>query len=142
MNIFKQISALVGLNLKGISQRWGISAVTIIGIAAVVGVLVSFLAMSAGARQMATRNVRADRVVVLSAGATSTQRSSLPRETVAAILDAPGIRKDAVGKPLAAAGLMVPITLVNAQSGVLENSQFIGIDAGLNAVYPELNIVE
>ena len=55
MNILKQISAVTRLNLRSLPLRLGASSVVVIGIAGVVGVLVSILAMVAGLSQMMTQ---------------------------------------------------------------------------------------
>ncbi|MGH7485304.1 MAG: ABC transporter permease, partial [bacterium] len=75
MNAIKQIAALTTMSLSNIPRRLGPALVTIVGIGTVVGVLISFLAMAAGIDQMATRNVRSDRIVVLSSGASSSLTS-------------------------------------------------------------------
>ena len=51
MHVLKQISAVTLLNLKSVPMRLGASSVIVIGIAGVVGVLVSILAMVAGLTQ-------------------------------------------------------------------------------------------
>src|SRR5262245_25869204 len=137
MNNFKQILPLTTLNLDNIPRRLGLSLVTMVGIGTVVGVLISFLALGAGIDQMATRNVRSDRAVVLSGGATSSLTSSLSREAVAAIVDAPGIKKDADGRPLIVSGIMVPVG-----TGLLDTALIIGADSKFNAVFPEFRIIE
>jgi putative ABC transport system permease protein len=137
MRAFKQITALTRMNLSNVPRRLGLSLVTTVGIGTVVGVLISFLALGAGINQMATRNIRSDRVVVLSSGATSSLTSSLSRNDVATILDAPGIRKDTDGRPLAVSGIMVPVG-----TGVLDTTLIIGAGAKFDAVFPEFHIVE
>ena len=137
MNNFAQIAALTAMNLSNIPRRLGLSLVTIVGIGTVVGVLISFLALGAGIDQMATRNVRPDRAVVLSSGASSSLTSSLTREAVTTIIDAPGIKKDADGIPLVSSGLMVPVG-----AGLSDNTLIIGAGAKFGAVFPEFRVVE
>jgi putative ABC transport system permease protein len=137
MNTFKQIAALTTMNLVNVPQRLGLSLVTIIGTGTVVGVLISFLAMGAGINQMATRNVRSDRVVVLSSGASSSLTSNLSRDAVATISDAPGIKKNADGGPLMSSGIMVPVG-----TGLVDSTLVIGVGAQFHAVFPEFRIVE
>ena len=48
MNLFKQISAVTLMNFKSLPHRIGTSIVIVVGIAGVVAVLVSVLAMSTG----------------------------------------------------------------------------------------------
>ena len=56
MNLFRQIGAVTAMNFKSLPHRIGTSIVIVIGIAGVVAVLVSVLAMSTGMLQtMETR---------------------------------------------------------------------------------------
>jgi putative ABC transport system permease protein len=142
MNSVRQIITLTTMNLRGVSRRVGLSSVTIVGIATVVGVLISFLALGAGIDQMAARNVRPDRAVVLSGGASSSLTSSLTRDAVGTIADAPGVKKDAGGRPLMASGLMVPVSVVQRRTGLLDNTFIVGANATFGAVFPEFHIVE
>ncbi len=48
MNLFRQIGAVTAMNFKSLPHRVGTSIVIVIGIAGVVAVLVSVLAMSTG----------------------------------------------------------------------------------------------
>lgn len=140
MKKLKQIAALLQMSLTGIPQRLGASAVTVIGIACVVGVLVAMLSMGIGMRQIFLQNARADRAVVLSHGAVSTNASSLSKETIFSIADMPGIKKGADGKPLAA-----------AESGNISNARrkrdngratlvINGVTPQYTNVYPELHL--
>ena len=137
MNPLSQIVALTTMSLSSVPRRFGLSLVTVVGIGTVVGVLISFLAMGAGLEQMAISNVRQDRAVVLSSGASSSLTSSLAREAVATIRDAPGIKKDTDGRPLISAGLMVPVG-----TGLSNNTLIVGTGPAFNAVFPELRVFE
>ncbi len=48
MTLFRQIGAVTAMNLRSLPQRVGTSLVIVIGIAGVVAVLISVLAMSTG----------------------------------------------------------------------------------------------
>jgi putative ABC transport system permease protein len=137
MSMLKQVTALTTMNLANIPRRLGLSIVTVVGIGTVVGVLTSFLAMGAGIHQMATRNIRPDRAVVLSSGASSSLTSSLTRNAVATIVDAPGVKKDAGASPLVSAGIMVPVG-----TGLSDDTLLIGISDKFSAIFPEFRIIE
>src|SRR6185437_16406718 len=66
-------------------------------------VLIPVLAMYRGFRATLTADARADRAIVLSRAQTTEYSSSLSRESVAIISDAPGVRPDARGEPLVSA---------------------------------------
>jgi len=74
MSLFRQIAALLQMSLRGIPRRLVASLVTLVGIACVVGVLVSMLSMGVGVRQLALKDSRTDRVIVSSKGAQNIDR--------------------------------------------------------------------
>ena len=71
----KQVLAVTQLNLRSLPKRVGASSVIVIGIAGVVGVLVSILAMKAGLSQMMSSHDRPDRAIVISTGSSFEVRS-------------------------------------------------------------------
>jgi putative ABC transport system permease protein len=71
----------------------------VVGVTCAVGVMVSMLAMGAGARRQETAGASLDRVVLLSAGGHRGQ-GDISRDEVAAILGLPGIRKGPHGQAL------------------------------------------
>ena len=68
MRSLNQILAITLMNLQNLPQRIGTSLVVVVGIAGVVGVLVSVLAMSEGFRYTLASTGRSDRVIMLRAG--------------------------------------------------------------------------
>jgi len=67
--MLKQFRAVLTVVLGGIGSRMESSAVTIIGVAGVVGVLVTILAMGQGFQHTLTATGRSDRAIVVSKGA-------------------------------------------------------------------------
>src|SRR5688572_20456868 len=100
MNTFKQIGAIGAMNLRSIPQRMGTSSVIVIGIAGVVAVLLSVMAMAVGIMGTISSTGRADRAIVLRAGSTAELQSSITRDAVMTISNAPGIKRGTDGKPL------------------------------------------
>src|SRR5262249_39730749 len=87
--VLKQTTLLAISGLRSLGERRGTTLVTIISVAAVVGVLVSLLAIREGTSIF--RAARADEAVVLSRGAGSAAQSSISREAFATIAQAPGV---------------------------------------------------
>lgn len=116
MRAIRQAWALTAAAIRSIPERLGTSAVTVISITTVMGVLVAMLALGQGLEQLVQTGVTADQVVVLSSTAQSAVDSSLPKTTLADILDKPGIKRDAEGKPLVAATVFMFINAVNRQN--------------------------
>jgi putative ABC transport system permease protein len=118
MRALAQVVAVTAVGLRSIPYRLGNSLVIVIGIAAVVAVLISVLAMSAGFQRTALGGARPDRAIVLSRGAESESTSSLSRDNVAAVLAAPGIRKGVDGKPIASAEVVLVAPVARKSTGV------------------------
>jgi putative ABC transport system permease protein len=141
MNLASQIRAVTAMHLRSIPQRLGNSLVIVVGIAGVVAVLVSVLAMSLGFRTTINGDARADRAIVLSRGATAESESSLSRENVAAVMNASGIRHDARDRPIVSAEviLVAPVARKRDQSDV--NITLRGVGEQYFAIRPELKLV-
>ena len=95
MRWLNQVVALTVITLRTIPQRLGTSLVVVIGIAGVVGVLVSVLAMSEGFRHTLASTGRYDRVILLRAGSDSEMSSGLGRDQTTLIAPLPGVARDA-----------------------------------------------
>src|SRR5262245_9841409 len=100
MSVFKQMASITAMNLRSIPQRLGTSFVIVIGIAGVVGVLLSVLAMSTGIMKTIANAGRPDRAIVIRGGSNAEIASATTRDQALTILDAPGIKKGADGKPI------------------------------------------
>jgi putative ABC transport system permease protein len=142
MCILKQIAAVTRLNIKSVPQRLGASSVIVIGIAGVVGVLVSILAMAGGLSQMMSGTERADRAIVVSAGAAFETLSNITREATQTIADAPGIKRGSDGKALVSADALAIVRLPLKRGGNNGNVSLRGVGAGALAVRPEIHLVE
>jgi putative ABC transport system permease protein len=116
MHTLRHIWLLTIAAVRGIPQRLGTSAVTVISIATVMGVLVSMLALGQGLEELVASDVRLDQVVVLSRGAQSALQSYLPKTIVGTIADKPGIKRDDEGKPMVMGAVFMFINEVNRQN--------------------------
>lgn len=103
----KQILAITLMNLRAIPQRLGSSLVIVIGIAGVVGVLVAMLSMSQGFGQTLKATGKDDRALLLSAGVTNELSSAILGDVVPTLRELPGVRRDADGRPLVSAEIVV-----------------------------------
>src|ERR1700690_3997951 len=98
--MFKQLVAVSLMSLSTLPQRLGSSSVIVIGIAGVVAVLVSVLAMATGFRHTVADGGRPDRVIVLRGGSDAELNSNVTRSDIDTIANAPGLAKDPDGKAL------------------------------------------
>jgi putative ABC transport system permease protein len=136
-----QTLAITALNLRSIPRRLGNSLVIVVGIAGVVAVLISVLAMSLGFRTTVRGDARADRAIVLARDATTEYGSSLSREDVAAVTNASGIKHDAHDRAIASAEviLVAPVARKRDQSDV--NITLRGVGEQYFVTRPELKLV-
>jgi putative ABC transport system permease protein len=131
MNTVTQISAVTAMNLRTLPHRLGSSSVIVVGIAGVVAVFVSVLAMSTGIIKTMNNSGKPDRAVVMRAGASSELTSNLTYDNGVTIADSPGIRRGADGQPLASAEGVRMVNLTR-QDGLTANAPIRGITpAGL-----------
>src|SRR6267378_437681 len=140
--MFKQLTAVILMSLQTLPQRLGASSVIVIGIAGVVAVLVSVLAMGAGFRHTLADTGRPDRVIILRGGSDTELNSNLTRTDVATISNAPGIAKDADGKALLSSELVTVVNVPKIDTGTDANVTLRGVGLKLTEVRPELKIVE
>jgi putative ABC transport system permease protein len=139
--MFKQLTAISLMSLQTLPQRIGASSVIVIGIAGVVAVLVSVLAMGAGFRHTLADSGRADRAIVLRGGSDAELNSNMTREDIAVISNAPGLAKDANGKALLSNELVTVVNIPKIDTGTDANVTLRGVGLKLTEVRPELKIV-
>jgi putative ABC transport system permease protein len=141
MSLFKQIGAMTAMNLRSIPQRLSTSLVIVIGIAGVVGVLISVLAVVAGLNETTRGSGRADRAIVLRGGSEAELSSTLSRDATLTIMDAPGIRKTADGKPIASAEFVSIVDRQIKGGSTNANVTLRGVGPEVLDLRPEIHIV-
>ena len=140
MRFAKQFWVLLGMNLAGIPARLGLVCTIVIGVTCAVGVLVSMLALGVGARQEALGAASPNRAVLTSVDAPSPAQSNIAKDTVPAILNLPGIRRNARGKPIVVFQVTV---FVQARSKINRGQigfPLIGMTPGLADYEPEFRL--
>ncbi|HTV97943.1 MAG TPA: ABC transporter permease [Steroidobacteraceae bacterium] len=140
--MFKQLFAVSRMSLQTLPQRLGASSVIVIGIAGVVAVLVSVLAMAAGFRHTVAESGRRDRVIVLRGGSDAELNSNLTRSDIDTISNAPGLAKDADGKAVLSSELITVVNIPKIDTGLDANVTLRGVGLQLQKVRPELTIVD
>jgi putative ABC transport system permease protein len=137
-----QIAQITLVNVRSIPRRVGSSLVVVIGIAGVVGVLVSVLAMAEGFRYTLSSTGRPDRVIMLRAGSDAELSSGVSRDQAVLLATLPAIRRDDGGRPLASAELVVMVDLPRKGETHPNNVPFRGVQPAAFAIREELRIVE
>jgi putative ABC transport system permease protein len=137
----KQIIAVVDLNLRSLPTRIGDSLVIVIGVAGVVGVLISVLALGTGFARATAGTGSPDRAIVIGSGSLAETLSSIPRDTVPSILSAPGIAKDSAGNPIAQAEVLAQVQVTPRGSSKPVSLTLRGVSGSAFKLRPELHLV-
>ena len=142
MRSLNQILAITLMNLQNLPQRIGTSLVVVVGIAGVVGVLVSVLAMSEGFRYTLASTGRSDRVIMLRAGSDAELSSGVGRDQAVLLAALPGVARDAGGRPEASAELVVMVDLPRKGETDPNNVPFRGVQHAAFTIRDEARLIE
>ncbi len=140
----RQALSVANVGISTLTQRLGSSAVIVVGIAGVVGVLVALLSMAEGYGETLRKTGSADTAIVLRGASASEVMSVMDRDSVTQVMQSAGIARDAKGEPLASPELVVAANLpVRGGSADEESSvQLRGVGAQAWAVRPQVKIIE
>lgn len=142
MSMLRQMALVTAMGLKSVPQRPGKAGVVVIGIAGVVGVLVSMLTVGASVAETARAAGREDRAIVLRNGAEQEPESVIFTSEAQAIANAPGVAKAPDGKPAATADMLAAVNLPRSLDGVLSGVMVRGISEHATAVRREIVLKE
>ena len=137
-----QVIQITLINLQTMPRRLGSSLVVVIGIAGVVGVLVSVLAMSEGFRHTLASTGRATRVMMLRAGSDSELSSGVARDQAVVLGSLPALARDAAGRPLVSAEIVVMVDLPRKGERDPNNVPFRGVQPAAFGIRDELTLIE
>ncbi len=139
--LFLQIAAVTLINIKSIPQRFWTSLSTVVAVALVVIVLLSFLAMANGFQRTLKSAGAEDIAIILRGGSQSEINSVISREQVRLIEDGPGVAHGADGKPLASAELYIVVDGVKRSSQTKANLPLRGIGEEGAAIRKDIKLV-
>lgn len=142
MGMFKQIGAVTAMNVRSIPSRIGASSVVVIGIACVVGVVVSVFGMTRSLSSTLRDSARPDRAVVLRSGASNEASSTLLVDAIATIKDAPGIARTPDGEAAASAEMMVAVNMHRKEDDTTAGVTVRGIERASATLRPEVRLVD
>src|SRR5271168_587794 len=115
--MFRGALAITLLNLMAIPRRLGSSLVIVVGIAGVVGVMITVLAMAQGLLDTMNHTGRTDRAIVLRGGSNSELASTISRDSALTIADGPGVKSDETGHAVTSAEVVAIVELPLRASG-------------------------
>jgi putative ABC transport system permease protein len=139
----RQAGSVASVGISTLRQRLGASAVIVVGIAGVVGVLVALLAMAEGYGETLRRTGSADTAIVMRGASASEVMSILDHDSVALVAQAPGIARNARGEPVASNELVVAANLPLKSGGPEDEGsvQLRGVGEQAWMVRPQVKIV-
>jgi len=142
MSVFQQIGAVVGMNMQSIPRRLGTSCVVVIGIAGVVGVVVSIFGMNRSLGEALVDSGRPNRAVVLRNGSDGEGSSTLLTDAVATIKDAPGVARTPRGDAAATADMITTANFKRRKDGSAAGLPVRGVEPQAFFVRPEIRLVD
>jgi putative ABC transport system permease protein len=142
MDVLEQAVFVLRMNVRALRQRIGTSLVIVIGIAGVVAVMISVLAMAAGLVKTLHSSAREDRVVVLRNGASDETSSMLSRGSATTVMDAAGVKRDSAGEPIASAEAIVVVSLAMKKDDANAQINIRGLGPYAEALRPEVRITD
>jgi putative ABC transport system permease protein len=140
MSLLAEVRAVTAVGLSSVPARLGTSMVIVIGLAAVVAVLLSALALAQGFTRAAAKTGNPSRAIVLTGDLET--GSSFARDGVVAVLNAPGIRAGAGGEAIASAEMLTFVGLKNRKTGLNAYAAVRGVGAQAFALRPEVKVIE
>ncbi|GAB2797968.1 ABC transporter permease [Dyella kyungheensis] len=140
----RRAASVASVGISTLKQRLGSSAVIVIGIAGVVGVLVALLAMGEGYSETLRKTGSDDTVIVMRGSSAAEVMSVLDHDSVTLIPQAAGIAKDAKGEPIASPELVVAANLpLKGSTADDEGSvQLRGVGEQAWAVRPNVKVID
>src|SRR5262245_52065194 len=130
------------MSLRSIPQRLGASVVVVIGIAAVVGVLVSVFTMAGSLTSSLIDVGSSDRAIVLRSGASFEGESMLPLDTAPIVASAAGVERTSEGPGAVTADVVTAVSRPRRINGAMRSLGVRGVGVDNLAVRPEIALVE
>jgi putative ABC transport system permease protein len=138
----KQIIAIVSMNFKSLPQRFWSSLVVVVGMACVVGVLLSMMSFTIGLVTAVNNSGDPGRAIVMSPSVQAESQSNLPRSDLPIVADAPGIARDAQGRPLAEGEASVSLPMTNKVTHLASAMTLRGLGPQSFKLRPKFKLVE
>jgi len=139
-----QTRSVASVGISTLTQRLGSSAVIVVGIAGVVGVLVALLAMAEGYAETLRNSGSEDTAIAMRGASANEVSSTLSREDLVQIAQAPGVARNAKGEPIVSAESVVAANLPikGSKTGDEGSAQVRGVSDAAFDVRPNVKIIE
>jgi putative ABC transport system permease protein len=140
--MLSQIIAVTGVNIRSMRERIGSSTVAVVGIAGVVLVFVAVLSIAEGVAATMKSSGDPNTAMILRSGSDTEMTSGMLGDHVNVIKDAPGIARDADGRPLASPELFVIVDHPLKRGGSAANVPLRGITPEAFKVHGGVKIIQ
>ena len=141
-SLLLQSIAVTAISVRSIPQRFWLSLSTVVAVALVVMVLLSFLAMGNGFQRTLMSAGSDDVAIILRAGSQAEINSTVTRDQVRLIEEGPGIARSADGKPLVSSELYLIVDGLKRTTQTKANLPLRGIGPEGAAVRKGIKIAE
>jgi putative ABC transport system permease protein len=141
-SLLLQIAAVTVINLKSLPQRLWLSLSTVVAVALVVVVLLSFLAMANGFQRTLAGSGAHDIAMVLRGGSQAEINSTVSRDQLRLIEDGPGIARGQDGRPRVSPELYLVVDGVKRASQTKANLPLRGIGEQGAALRKQIALAE
>ena len=141
MSALRQIWIVSAISFRGLRQRLWQSAVIVVGMGCVAGVLLSMLSMTVGLTQAILNSGDPTLAVVRAANSVNGGPSNIARSEISLILNAPGLAHAADGSPIADPEMGFGTSVLLRQNGARSYININGIGAKGLVLRPELHLV-
>ena len=128
-------------NVRSLRVRWTSTVVAVLGIAGTVGVFVAMLALAKGFKATLVSSGSPRNALVRRAGSTSEMISAVSVDHINIIQDAPGVQREASGRPLVSPEFVVVAALPLKATGTDANVQVRGVSPAALQVRDNVKIV-
>lgn len=137
----RRTASITAAGMATLPQRLGGASVVVVGIAGVVGVLVALLAMAKGFQSTLHATGSDDTAIVLRSGSLTEVNSVLDQNSVMLIDNKPQVMRDATGRPIASADLLVAVSLPKKSGGLAGNVSVRGVGPQVWALRRNVKII-
>jgi putative ABC transport system permease protein len=141
-SLFRQIGAVVAMTVSGLPSRFWASVTTILSVALVVATLLAFLAMSNGFAKTVAGTGADDIAMIMGTGSGAELNSTMPASAVRLLEEAPGILRDARGKPIVSPETYFVVNAVRRAGGGETNLSLRGVTGAAAGMRPGFVITE
>lgn len=137
----QQTWSVAKVGVASIPQRLGSSAVVVVGIAGVVGVLVAILSMGAGFERTLKQTGSDDTVMILQAGQRAETGSAIDHDTIALVTQAPQVLKNARNQSIVSSEQLITALLPKKSTGLDASVAMRGVGEHIWDLWPHIRII-